>query len=94
MPVYSKPKAQAVPGATPYPSQPYMPQPVNPGGGAAMGYPPYPGYPPANNNVSNTPYPSSFPSMPTPFMAMGGGPSTGYNPNYVRNFSFLKNVRF
>lgn len=83
MPVYSKPKTAAQ--ATPYPSQAFMPQPVNPGAGA-FGYPPYN---PGMNAVSNTPYPTSFPSMPTPFMPMGGGPSAGYNPNYVSDFLFV-----
>lgn len=51
MPVYSKPKTSAQ--TSPYPSQPYMPQPVNPGAGMYPGayssngaqsgpFPPYP----------------------------------------------------
>ncbi|XP_063698453.1 tumor susceptibility gene 101 protein [Culicoides brevitarsis] len=77
MPVYSKPKNQIPPQTTPYPSQPYMPQPQ---AGSFGGYPGV-GYPPVQPNPTNTPYPPAFPGMPSPFMPMPGAQASGYNPN-------------
>lgn len=76
-PVYSKPKQ------TPYPSQPYMPQP---GGGASYPYQSGAGFP---YPAANTNYGPSFPAYPTPSNTNNPYPypprPTGYNSEYNAN---------
>lgn len=97
MPVYSKPKNTTQ--ASPYPGQPYMPQPV-PSGGAypgayssngQTGIPPYPsgnafsGYPGVYSPATTNTSNTPYPSFPSMPTPYPpmGGQASGYNPNYV-----------